>query len=47
MPHLFQGTKRCQRFTTVLAVAAFLTFPERREIAISSVLCSGLSVRRC
>ena len=27
MPHLFQGTKRCQRFTTVLAIAAFLTFP--------------------
>jgi hypothetical protein len=27
MPHLFQGTKRCQRFTTGLAIAAFLTFP--------------------
>ena len=27
MPHLFQGTKRCQGFTTVLAIAAFLTFP--------------------
>ncbi len=27
MPHLFQGTKRCQCFTTVLAIAAFLTFP--------------------
>ena len=27
MPHLLQGTKRCQRFTTVLAIAAFLTFP--------------------
>ena len=27
MPHLFQGTKRCQRFITVLAIAAFLTFP--------------------
>jgi hypothetical protein len=26
MPHLFQGTKRYQRFTTVLAIAAFLTF---------------------
>ena len=27
MPHLLQGTKRGQRFTTVLAIAAFLTFP--------------------
>ena len=27
MPHVFQRTKRCRRFTTVLAIAAFLTFP--------------------